>query len=436
MLSLSYKNFDIFKSRRRRIIKNIRSNSDKNNKGVLLICAGFENHRYNFRQDSSFYYLTGITEPAAILCCFFDGTEILYVPFYNQSRDQWVHTQVGITSLAGDFGLNKIKHQGEQISGYSCPPFFTEERYSELVADLKSELGSNGVIYTLMDVRGWRYFHQMQLVAKLQIWLNDLNIKIEDASEVVHDLRRTKDLAELVQISKAIDVTINAQQTISKAIKPDKFEYQIQGLVDFSFKDYANCEPAFPSIVASGKNTTILHSIDKMHKLKNGDLVVVDIGAEYGMYASDITRTYPVSGKFSQRQKAVYNIVLETQEFVRFLANPGIYLNNRDLPEQSLHHHAVNFLQKSGYDKYFIHGIGHFLGLDVHDVGAYQKPLQVGDVFTIEPGIYIPDENLGIRIEDDFVITEKGCICLSEKLGKTVSEIEEMMRNTAPVNAE
>jgi Xaa-Pro aminopeptidase len=417
----------MFSNRRKQIIKNISSHSNKSTKSVLLVCAGFENHRYNFRQESSFYYLTGITEPAVILCCYFDGPEILYVPFYNQSRDQWFHTQIGITSLAQNFGLDKIKYQGEQVSGYSCPPFFTVERYSELIADLKANLGSDGVIYTLMDERGWRYFHQMQLVAKLQQWLAGDNIKIEDASDFVHNSRRVKDQHEVALISRAVEVTINAQHQIAKAIKPGKFEYQIQGLVDYSFKDFANCEPAFPSIVASGKNTTVLHSIDNTRKFEPGDLVVVDIGAEHGMYAADLTRTYPVGGKFTQRQKEVYNIVLQTQEYVQSLAKPGIYLNNRECPENSLHHLAVKFLQQHGYDKYFVHGIGHFLGLDVHDVGDHKIPLQVGDVFTIEPGIYIPEENLGIRIEDDFMIIENGCACLSEKLLKKSGDIERLM---------
>jgi Xaa-Pro aminopeptidase len=171
-----------------------------------------------------------------------------------------------------------------------------------------------------------------------------------------------------------------------------------------------------------------LHSFENTRKFEEGDLVVVDIGAEYGMYSSDITRTYPVSGKFTARQKEVYNIVLETQLYVQSLAKPGIYLNNRENQESSLHHLAVKFLEKHGYEKYFIHGIGHFLGLDVHDVGNHEVPLSIGDVFTIEPGIYISEENLGIRIEDDFVITKNGCACLSENLAKQAHDIECFMK--------
>lgn len=421
--------FDIFKKRRQQTIKNIRKQICDPKKSVLLICSGFENHRYNFRQESSFFYLTGISEPASILCCYFDGPEVLYIPFYSQNRDQWVHSQISVSSSPQDFSLDKIRYQGTQISGYSCPPLFTVERYVDLVSDLKAYLGDEGVIYTLMNDSGWFYFHQMQFVSKLNGWLESQHVKIEDISDIIDALRRSKDSSELDLISKAVDVTIYAQHQAAGSIKPGKFEYQIQALIDLAFKDYANCSSAFPSIVASGKNSTVLHSFDSTRELKNGDLVVVDIGAEYGMYASDITRTYPVSGKFTERQKEVYNIVLDTQLYVQSLAKPGMYLNNREKPDISLHHIAVNFLEKHGYGKYFVHGIGHFMGLDVHDVGSYDKPLQPGDVFTIEPGIYIPEENLGIRIEDDFVITEKCCTCLSEELVKQASDIENMMRS-------
>ncbi|KKQ32418.1 MAG: Aminopeptidase P domain protein [candidate division TM6 bacterium GW2011_GWF2_37_49] len=427
MFFVPNKNFDIFKKRRQQAIQKIRSQMGNPNKGVLLICSGFENHRYNFRQESSFFYLTGISEPASILCCYFDGPDVLYIPFYNQNRDQWVHSQIFISSSPQEFGLDKIRYQGTQISGYSCPPLFTVERYADLVADLKSYLGNDGVIYTLMNDSGWFYFHQMQLVSKLNGWLEPQHVKIEDISDIVDDLRRVKDSSELDLISKAVDVTIYAQHQAACVIKPGKFEYQIQALIDSAFKDYANCSPAFPSIVASGKNSTVLHSLDSTRELKNGDLVVIDIGAEFGMYSSDITRTYPVSGKFTERQKEVYNIVLDTQLYVQSIAKPGMYLNNKIAQNISLHHLAVKFLEKHEYSKYFVHGIGHFMGLDVHDVGCHEKPLLPGDVFTIEPGIYIAEENLGIRIEDDFVITETGCKCLSEKLVKQASDIESMM---------
>ncbi len=185
---------------------------------------------------------------------------------------------------------------------------------------------------------------------------------------------------------------------------------------------------AFPSIVATGKNATILHYTLNNAQLKNGDLVIIDIGAEYDYYAADITRTYPVSGFFTKRQREVYDLVLEAQEYIAALAKPGMWLSNKDEQDKSLNHLAKKYLEERGYGKFFPHGIGHFLGLDVHDVGDAKQPLESGDVITIEPGIYIPEESLGVRIEDDYWIVEDGAMCLSEYIPKQAKEIEQMMK--------
>ena len=171
-------------------------------------------------------------------------------------------------------------------------------------------------------------------------------------------------------------------------------------------------------------------------KLVAGDLVVVDIGAEVDYYCADITRTYPVSGTFSKRQRDVYTIVLATQEYIASIAKPGMWLNNKEKPEQSLQHCAQKFLEKHNYHTYFPHGIGHFLGMDVHDVGDVHEPLQEGDVITIEPGIYLQKEQLGIRIEDDYWIVKDGVICLSDALPKEAHAIEEMAQSSMEFDEE
>jgi Xaa-Pro aminopeptidase len=180
--------------------------------------------------------------------------------------------------------------------------------------------------------------------------------------------------------------------------------------------------------VATGGNATILHYTMNTDVLLDGQLVVVDIGAAFGNYCADLTRTYPVSGRFTSRQKELYNLVLETQEYVERIAKPGMYLVNKDHPEKSLHHLAKKFLDDRGYGAYFTHGIGHYLGLDVHDVGDYSKPLSEGDIFTIEPGLYIPQEKIGIRIEDDYWMSKDGLVCLSELLPKKAEDIEAMVQ--------
>jgi Xaa-Pro aminopeptidase len=208
----------------------------------------------------------------------------------------------------------------------------------------------------------------------------------------------------------------------------------MQAALEYVFTEHgATC--AYPSIVAGGVRGTILHYDKNNHRLNKGDLVVLDAGARYGYYSADLTRTYPVSGTFTQEQKDLYEIVLATQEIVAEAAKPGVWLFNKDEQEASLHHIGYNFLKKYGYEKYFIHGIGHFLGLDVHDVGDRSELLQEGDVITIEPGIYIPEKNMGIRIEDNYWIVDQTTpVCLSEALPKTILGVEEMIQQTFDVD--
>jgi Xaa-Pro aminopeptidase len=227
-----------------------------------------------------------------------------------------------------------------------------------------------------------------------------------------------------------------AQEAAARSIEQDQLECEVQASLEYIFTA-SGASAAFPSIVGSGKNSTILHYTVNSALLKNGDLVVVDIGAQYNQYCADITRTYPVSGSFTKRQREIYTIVLETQEYIAELAKPGYWLNNKNHPEKSLHHLAKAYLAKrGGYDKYMPHGIGHYLGLDVHDVGDYSRPLQEGDVFTIEPGIYIPAENIGVRIEDDYWMVKDGVVCLTEQLVKKPEDIEALMSATEDDDAE
>jgi len=184
---------------------------------------------------------------------------------------------------------------------------------------------------------------------------------------------------------------------------------------------------AFPSIVAAGKNATILHYADCDTQLKKNELLLIDCGASYNHYCADLSRTVPISGKFTQRQRAIYAIVLACQDYIASLVKPGMWLNNKEKPHESLQHLAVEFFEKKGYAQYFTHGIGHYLGLEPHDVGSMQEPLREGDVITLEPGLYLPEENIGVRIEDDYWVIKDGVHCLSEELPKAIDDIEELM---------
>ena len=241
-------------------------------------------------------------------------------------------------------------------------------------------------------------------------------------------------MVELELMYKAVEITGNAHQAAMHMLKPGRNEAEVQASLEFVFTEQG-ATPAYPSIVAGGIRGTILHYGTNNQPLLDGQLVVVDAGARYNYYCADVTRTYPVSGKFTQEQKELYELVLECQELVAEQAKPGMWLSNKDEQEASLHHIAVNFFKKHGYDQYFIHGIGHFIGLDVHDVGDGTKPLQEGDIITIEPGLYIPEKQLGIRIEDNYWIVDQTTpVCLSEAIPKSVQAVEEMVQQSFDVD--
>ncbi len=418
--------FGLFKNRRQRLVERIKEQYGVS-AGVVIIAAGFELERHTFRQESSFYYLTGIVEPAAVLCLYLDGRDVLYVPRFATSRAQWVNVLVDGPQDAKKIEVSEVRFLGKDSPGYSFRAIFTQEKYETLLTDLDKYLVPGVKIFTLHDPSNEGTFMQTVWYKNMQQWLPALTANV-DASGVLYGLRRSKDEYELDLIYKAVQITNVAHKAAADLIKPGKFEYEVQAAIESVFTGLAGATTSFPSIVATGKNTTILHYTQRNKELKDNDLVVVDIGAEYGCYAADLTRTYPASGKFTPRQREIYQLVLDTQLYVESIAMPGMYLKNSKHPDQSLHHLAVRYLEERGYAQYFPHGIGHYMGLDVHDVGDYDTPLKAGDVFTIEPGLYLPEENIGVRIEDDYVMADDGAACLSYELAKEVEEIEALMQ--------
>jgi Xaa-Pro aminopeptidase len=264
------------------------------------------------------------------------------------------------------------------------------------------------------------------MIQRLLLWSGIKHI--QDMSLIIASMRRIKEMRELGSLFRAVEITALAQEAAAVMIKPGVMEAEVQAALEYVITG-SQARMSFPSIVASGKNSTILHYNSQRATIKDGDMVVVDIGAEYEYYCADITRTYPANGVFSKRQRELYMHVLETQEYIASIAAPGYWVNNKDVPERSLKHCAMAFLRERGLDNYFLHGIGHYLGLDVHDVGSYAEPLKTGDVITIEPGIYLKNEGIGIRIEDNYWITDDGAMCLSEGLPKIPEEVEQMMKN-------
>jgi Xaa-Pro aminopeptidase len=397
--------------------------------GAIVLFAGLEHDRVRFRQESSFYYFTGITEPGVVLLLDLNGEGTLFIPQFATPRAVWVKTALSVSSegtntSAQNIGLQTIKYLGEPCAGYQLYPFFSEEGHSALIARLKKYLDAKAPLFSLNPPTAYGYVEQRWMLQRLTFFMPALSKAISDISPLVAKLRRKKDKQEIEALYKAVDITMLAQEGAAQVIAPGKHEYQVQAALEYVMREAGADGQSFPSIVGSGLHSTILHYTENNGTLEKGDLVVVDIGAEWNLYCADLTRTYPVSGKFTKRQAQVYNLVLDAQQYIAQLAKPGLWLSNAQEPEQSLNHLARAFLKKEGYDKYFPHGLGHFLGLDVHDVGDPKEPLAPGDVITIEPGIYIPEEKLGVRIEDNYWVLEDGNVCLSEHLPNSVEEIE------------
>ncbi|MFH1831363.1 MAG: aminopeptidase P N-terminal domain-containing protein [bacterium] len=425
--------YSIFKCRRRVLLASLFEKYGKSQRGVIVVGAGFEGRRHLFRQESSFYYLTGLKEPATIACVFFDGPdsvqEVLYVPSFGGQRAQWVVLQVSPESNPVDFCFDQIKTLSDPIlSGYSypAPVIFKPELYTYFLQDITSFITEHTLVFTLLADNN---LEQVQLFKSFDQQIPHLASAKRDISQVFYHQRRSKDTHELDCLRRAIQVTRVAHQAAAQQICAKKYENEIRATIEHVFTSN-NMHCVFPSIVATGRNATILHYTECNQKLNDGDLVIIDIGAEFCGYAADLTRTYPVNGKFTERQAQIYNIVLAAQKHVQDCAKPGMFLRSDDEQERSLHHCAVRFFEQHGLAQYFPHGIGHFLGLDVHDVGDSKIPLAPGDVFTIEPGLYIPEENLGIRIEDDFLMTLDGAVCLSPELPKQAREIENFMKKS------
>ncbi len=419
---------ELYKKRREDLVIKIKEKY-QNKTGVIVFISDFEQDCKKFDQESSFFYYSGINEPGVLMVHSLDNNKtVLFKPEFINDRGQWVDSEVELLpENAKKLGVDKVDSLGNPLSGYQVHPFSSEKHYDFLIESLGAIIKNNENIFTIFPGTPYGYMQQRLLLNRFSALIPNFKKSLIDISDLVAGMRRKKDMHEIEKINEAIDITILAHEAAAQAIKAGTLECEVQAAIEYVFTA-AGSAPAFPSIVATGKNGTILHYVNNSQELKKSDLVVVDIGAKKDGYCADITRTYPVSGTFTRRQKELYQIVLDVQEYIADLAKPGMWLNNKDEKEKSLHHLAQDYLEKKGYKKYFPHGIGHYLGLDVHDVGGYKTPLQEGDVITIEPGIYIQQESIGIRIEDNYWVVKNGAVCLSEQLPKTIEDIENFMQ--------
>jgi Xaa-Pro aminopeptidase len=414
----------IHQLRRKELIESIKMQFSEVSTGVVVLFAAFEQGSERFRQDKTFYYYTGVNEPGTALVIDLQGKSTLYIPNCFEKRAQWMTLPPALVNRdAKALGVDAVELLGEECAGYELNPYFSAHEYAHMIALLEDVIKRDGSVFTMAPNNGHEYVNTRFILDHLQKFIPKIQESALDVSAIVASSRRRKDVSEIEHVYRAVEITELAHESALQAIKHGALESEVQASLEYMMIA-SHARPSFPSIVASGKNGTVLHYNQNSGTLKDGDLVVIDIGAEFNNYCADLTRTYPVSGSFTKRQKELYAIVLAAQTHIADLAKPGMWLKNSEKPEQSLHHLAVKFITSRGYGKYFPHGIGHFLGLDVHDVGDYSVPLQEGDVITIEPGIYIPEEGIGIRIEDNYWITKDGVICLSEHLPKEIADIE------------
>jgi Xaa-Pro aminopeptidase len=397
--------------------------------GVVVLFAPMEsegpNDLYGFRQEDNFYYLSGLTEPGAALliapiveadASSHSYTEILFLAPRNLIQEKWTGPKLGPENP-----------EAPKITGFD-----RVEDMTKLPEDvMKSTSGARPVIYTDVASHG-----QTSASTEPLTLLKNINsfLSFQDVKPMVDSLRTTKDAGELALIRKAVDASVAAHFAAFQAVKPNVTEREVSALMQYEWGKRGCERPAYAPIVGSGYYSTVLHYSDDDKVMKSGDVVVIDAAGEYSMYASDITRTLPINGHFTARQREIYDIVLGAQQAAEAAFKSGQSTMRRDTPE-SLYKVAYDYINTHGKDlhgeplgKYFIHGLGHPVGLNVHDATDPNAALGSGQVFTIEPGIYIPEENLGVRIEDDYYVDQDGkLIKLSAALPSKAEEVEKLM---------
>ncbi len=393
---------------------------------VLFGYTGHEeaNPSYVFMQEENFYYLTGHNEEGAAMLLVPESAvekgwtgprEILYLPPRDLAEEKWNGPRMG----PDDPGI-------KEKTGFADVESFV--KLHETLANLSRDFPE---FYTeLPQPHEDGYPH----AANWSNWVKGAapRATLKDVSTAVGTLRAIKSPGELALLQKAIDPSIDAHLAAMKLMRPGLFEYQVAAKM-VEIHAYAGCETeAYAPIVGTNFDSTVLHYNKLDRQIEDGDIVLMDVGGQYSGYASDITRTVPANGKFTPRQREIYEIVLGAQNAALAALKPGMTMGG---PEStSLQKIAMDYINSHGKDKeghslgrYYIHGLSHHVGLDVHDPGSTSRPLEPGMVITIEPGIYIPEENLGVRIEDDVLITPTGYKLLTARLPRSPDEIEQIM---------
>ena len=429
-----------FKQRRDHLAQKMGANS------VAIIATRAEMYRnrdadYKYRADSSFYYLTGFAEPeaVAVLETFAEGETYRYSLFCrerNREMEIWNGYRAGVEGAVEIYGADEA--------------FAIDLLDQEIIAKLLNK-----------DRLYFRIGHQAEFDARVSQWIQKADAQQRRGStspaeviqldRLIDEMRLKKSAQEIELMQIASNISADAHTRAMQSVKPEMMEYALEAELNYIFGKNG-CVPAYNSIVGGGENACILHYVENNKPLKDGDLVLIDAACEYEFYASDITRTFPVNGKFSPEQIALYNIVLDAQlaaidatrigNHYKYPHEVAVKILTQGLVDLGLLSGNVDELVESeAFRQFFMHGTGHWLGMDVHDVGAYKhgedwRAYEAGMVVTVEPGLYVaPDDEtveakwrgIGIRIEDDIVVTENGPLVLTKNVVKTVEEIEQLM---------
>ena len=437
-----------YAARRKALAGKLRQELPPGGLGIFVVRSAAEQDMATFRQESNLYYLTGTEIPESVLLLAFTraagagdaktaGVEGFAEYFYLPDRDVRQEKWTGPKPSPGGLDKSTLQPDAErratmELLGFAAPPAgeFPPRRWptgpleqtSSFPRQFAGFLSETDALFFSAEagVTG-------EPISGELAFLNDLrarypNLRIEDPRKTLARLRMVKSPAEIRQIRRAVEITCKAFEDALPAARAGAAEFEVQAEVERRFTRDGARRPAYPSIVGSGPNSCVLHYDASERTMLQGDLLLMDVGAEFRHYAADVTRTYPVGGRFSEEQRKIYALVLEAQEAVLRIIKPGI-------PFADLDRTARKIIVDAGYGPQFLHGTSHFLGLDVHDAGDGSALLEPGMVFTVEPGVYLPDRKIGVRIEDDVLVTPSGAEVLSRCLPRTADAVEMQIRN-------
>ncbi len=399
--------------------------------GVIVLFAPLEsegpNDLYGFRQEDNFFYLSGLSEPGAALVIAPAAeakadsparpyTEILFLPPRNLTQEKWTGPKLGAENPEAPrlTGFDRVEDMGR-----------LPDDVVRFVTGIHPVVYTDGVSHDDASASS----QPLAFLKRVNPFLSFADVK-----PMLTSLRTYKDAGEIGMLRKAVDASVAAHFAAFKAVKPNVPEREVAALMQYEWGKRGCERPAYASIVGSGFYSTVLHYSEDFNVMKSGDVVVIDAAGEYSMYAADITRTMPINGHFTPRQREIYEIVLGAQR----AAEAAFVSGKSSLPKtgaNSLYQVAFDYINTHGKDlhgqplgQYFIHGLSHFIGLNVHDPNDYAVPVAPGMTFTIEPGIYIPEENLGVRIEDDYWVDNDGkLVKLSAALPSSADDVEKLM---------